>query len=94
MANGNCLFSSASLSLVEDNSLVHWNDDGSCWLSLQVNATYAQYPAKKPISSNGWQVIFLLFEIPKQVTQIPCMRLLSKDRQYVKIEGICINFMF
>ena len=50
MPNGNCLFSSASLSLVADNSLVHELRVMAAVSSyIHLNATYAQYLALKSV---------------------------------------------
>ena len=49
VANGNCLFSSASLALVGDNSLVH-ELRAMAALKLHVNATYyVQHHALKSV---------------------------------------------
>ena len=54
MPNGNCRFSSASLSLVGDNSLVHELRVMAA-VELHLNATYAQHPALKSVmkKANG-----------------------------------------
>ena len=50
MPNGNCLFSSASLSLVADNSLVHELRVMAAVSSyIHLNATYAQHLALKSV---------------------------------------------
>ena len=48
MPNGNCLFSSASLSLLGNNSLVH-KVRVMAAVDLHLNATYAQHLALKSI---------------------------------------------
>ena len=56
IAHGNCLFSSASLSLVGDNSLVH--DLVMAAFELLANATYySQHSALKSVSRKNQSVI-------------------------------------
>ena len=57
MANGNCLFNSASLSLVGNNSLVHKLRVMAA-VELHLNATYyAQHPALKSVYEKRSQYI-------------------------------------
>ena len=56
MPNGNCLFSSASLSLVGDNSLVHELREMVA-VELHVNATYyVQHPVLKSVYEKSQSV--------------------------------------
>ena len=55
MSNGNCLLSSASLSLVGDNLLMHeLNLRVIAAVELYLNATYAQDPALKSVYEKRW----------------------------------------
>ena len=57
MPNGNCLFSSASLSLVGNNSLVHELREMAA-VELHVNATYyARHPALKSVYEKSQSVM-------------------------------------
>ena len=57
MSNGNWLFSSASLSFVGDNSLVHELRVMAA-VELHVNATYySQHPALKSVSGKSQSVV-------------------------------------
>ena len=57
MPNGNCLFSSASLSLVGENSLVHELREMAA-VELHVNATYyARHPALKSVYEKSQSVM-------------------------------------
>ena len=58
MPNGNCLFSSAFLSLVGDNSLVH-QLRAMAAVELYVNATYyVQHPALKSVYEKSYNKVF------------------------------------
>ena len=58
MPNGNCVFSSAFLSLVGDNSLVH-QLRAMAAVELYVNATYyAQHPALKSVYEKSYNKVF------------------------------------
>ena len=52
MSNGNYLFNSASLSLIGENSLVHKLRVMTA-VELNLNATYAQHLAVKPVYEKG-----------------------------------------
>ena len=56
MRNGNCLFSSASLTLLRDNSLVHELGVMAA-VELHLNATYAQDPAWKSVYEKNQYVM-------------------------------------
>ena len=57
MPNGNCMFSSASLSLVGDNSLIH-ELRVMVAVELHVNAAYyAQHPELKSVYKNSQSVM-------------------------------------
>ena len=56
MPNGNCLFSSTSLPLVGDNSLVQELRVMGA-VELHLNATYAQHPALKSVYEKNQYVM-------------------------------------
>ena len=56
MSNGNYLFNSASLSLIGENSLVHKLRVMTA-VELNLNATYAQHLAVKPVYEKGQYIM-------------------------------------